>query len=153
MIPESVEREVLIEAPVELVWSIVTEPEHVAEWLSDAVQIDLRPGGDAAFTWEGYGLTRARVEKVEAPHLFAFRWLARPGGDPGQPVGDGNSTLVEFHLSPEGDGTRVRVVETGFPLLDRPESDRADIARDHDNGWERELGELVGYAMRVRASA
>lgn len=153
MVPESVEREVVIEAPVEFVWSLVTEPAHVAKWLSDAVEIDLRAGGDAAFTWERHGLTRARVEKVEAPHLFAFRWVAMPGVDPGQPVADGNSTLVEFHLSPEGDGTRVRVVETGFPVLERSEADRAEIAGDHDSGWERELGELVEYATRVRASA
>jgi uncharacterized protein YndB with AHSA1/START domain len=36
MVPESIEREVLIEAPVELVWSIVTEPEHVGRWHAQA---------------------------------------------------------------------------------------------------------------------
>ncbi len=153
MVPESVEREVVIEAPVEFVWSIVTEPEHVAKWLSDSVEIDARAGGDAAFVWDRHGITRARVEKVEPPHLFAFRWVATTGAHPGQPVADGNSTLVEFHLSPEGDGTRVRVVETGFPRLERSEQERYDVADSHDSGWERELGELVDYATRVRVSA
>jgi uncharacterized protein YndB with AHSA1/START domain len=153
MVPESVEREVVIEAPVELVWSIVTEPEHVAKWLSDSVEIDLRAGGDAAFDWEAHGVTRARIEKIEAPHLFTFRWVATTGAHPGEQLTEGNSTLVEFHLSREGERTRLRVVETGFPWLERSEQERAEIADGHDGGWERELGELVEYVSRVRASA
>src|SRR5262245_12441766 len=35
VVPDSVQREVLIDAPVEVVWSIVTEPEHIGRWLSD----------------------------------------------------------------------------------------------------------------------
>jgi uncharacterized protein YndB with AHSA1/START domain len=46
MVPGSIERDILIDAPVEVVWSIVTEPEHVGRWLSDSVEIDLRPGGE-----------------------------------------------------------------------------------------------------------
>jgi uncharacterized protein YndB with AHSA1/START domain len=44
MVPGSIERDILIDAPVEVVWSIVTEPEHVGRWLSDSVEIDLRGG-------------------------------------------------------------------------------------------------------------
>jgi uncharacterized protein YndB with AHSA1/START domain len=141
MIPERIEREILIDAPQDVVWAIVTEPEHVGAWFSDAAEIDLRPGGEAILTWEKHGTARARVEKVEAPNVFAFRWARSLEGEPGE----GNSTLVELVLSAEGDGTRLRVVESGFRDLDRPEDERATYAEENSRGWDHELGELVEY--------
>jgi uncharacterized protein YndB with AHSA1/START domain len=154
MVPDLIEREVVIDAPVEVVWSIVTEPEHVGRWLSDSVEIDPRPGGDAVFSWEEYGSARARIERVEPPHLFAFRWVTAVGeGVADREVGDGNSTLVEFRLSAEGDSTLLRVVESGFPQLDGSEEEQAKSAENHREGWSRELGELADYVAKVHASA
>ena len=46
MTQDSIEREVTIEAPVERVWSVITEAEHVGRWFGDAgAEVDLRPGG------------------------------------------------------------------------------------------------------------
>ena len=47
MVPERIEREILIDAPLETVWAIVTEPQHVGTWFSNSAEIDLRPGGKA----------------------------------------------------------------------------------------------------------
>jgi uncharacterized protein YndB with AHSA1/START domain len=154
MVPGSIERDILIDAPVEVVWSIVTEPEHVGRWLSDSVEIDLRPGGEAVFTWEEFGSPRATVERVDPPHLFAFRWVTageKAGAD--TEVGEGNSTLVEFWLSAEGESTRLRVVESGFPQLDGSEEENAKYAENHLDGWSRELGELRDYVAKVHTSA
>jgi uncharacterized protein YndB with AHSA1/START domain len=150
MIPDRIEREILIDAPLEAVWAVVTEPEHVGGWFSDSAEIDLRPGGDGTLTWEEHGACRARVEKLEPPHSFAFRW-ARPGrGEPGE----GNSTLVEFSLSAEGESTRLRVVESGFPQLDGSEQEKAQYAEENREGWAAELDELREYvSVHVRASA
>src|SRR5688572_4099280 len=98
MVPEQIEREIVIDAPLEVVWGIVTEPEHVGSWFGDGAEIDLRPGGEAILSWEKYGSFRARVEKVEPPHSFSFRWARPAGVEPRA----GNSTLVEFTLSAEG---------------------------------------------------
>jgi uncharacterized protein YndB with AHSA1/START domain len=149
MVPESIEREVLIEAPVELVWSIVTEPEHVGRWLSESVEIDLRPGGAALFTWDEYGAVRGRVERVEPPHVFAFSWVPEPAKS--QEVVEGNSTLVEFRLSAEGESTRLRVVESGFRRLDGSEEANAMCAESHLGGWSRELSHLLEYVAEVHA--
>ena len=150
MVPESIEREVLIDAPQDVVWAIVTQPEHVGGWFSDSAEIDLRPGGNAVFAWTKHGSARARVERVEPPHTFAFSW-ARPGAaDPSE----GQSTLVEFSLSPDGGGTRLRVVETGFRELDSPEPDKARYAEENSRGWDAELEDLREYvSTQARASA
>lgn len=150
MIPDRIEREIVIDAPVEVVWAIVTEARHVGRWFSDAAEIELRPGGEALFTWEEHESARARIERVEPPHSFAFRWIRRTGASP-RP---GDSTLVELELATEGEGTRLRVVESCFSELAWPEEEKARYAEENRQGWQLELGELRDYvAEHMRGSA
>lgn len=142
MVPEQIEREVVIAAPIERVWATITRPEHVGAWFGDAgAEIDLRPGGAMTITWKSHGTSHAVVERVEAPRVFAYRW-ARPAH---QEVREGNSTLVEFILAPEGDGTRLRVVESGFRALELTPEEQAGYAEGNTRGWRSEIDELVGY--------
>jgi uncharacterized protein YndB with AHSA1/START domain len=52
MVPERIEREISIDAPLEVVWAVVTESQHISGWFSDSAQIDLRPGGELILTWK-----------------------------------------------------------------------------------------------------
>jgi uncharacterized protein YndB with AHSA1/START domain len=148
---DSIEREVVIEAPVDRVWQLVTEAEHLGRWFGDAgAEVDLRPGGAMELRWTEYGASRGRIEAVEPQRRFAFRWA--PYKDPGGlDVTDGNSTRVEFTLSEEGDGTRLRVVETGFETLATSEEQRRKNLDGNTEGWQMELGELQEYAIKVAA--
>ena len=141
MVPDRIEREIMIDAPLETVWQVVTEPEHVGRWFSDSAEIDLRPGGEAALTWDEHGTAQARVERVEPPHFFSFRWARPVGAEPRK----GNSTLVELRLSAEGDGTRLRVVESGFRELEWSEEKKSRYAEENTKGWKLELDELRDY--------
>jgi uncharacterized protein YndB with AHSA1/START domain len=144
MVPERIEREIVIDAPVEVVWSVVTEPEHISGWFSDSADLDLRPGGRAVLHWNDFGTVQGRVERVEPPHFFSFRWAV----DPGRDIDEGTSTLVEFSLRAEQDSTRLTVVETGFQGLARPEDEKQRYFDSHRRGWELELGELGKYVGR-----
>ena len=146
MVPEQIEREVMVAAPIERVWSVVTQAEHVGSWFGDAgAEIDLRPGGAMTITWARHGVSHAVVERVEPPHVFAYRW-ARPSHEV---VREGNSTLVEFILAAEGEQTRLRVVESGFRTLDISPEEQAKYAAGNTGGWKSELDELVAYASGV----
>ena len=149
MVPDQIERETVISAPVERVWELITEPEHVGRWFGDAgAAIDLRPGGEMVIRWTEHGTSHARVVAVEPHTRFAYRWapFKDPGGE--EPV-EGNSTLVEFTLAPEGDGTRLRVVESGFASLATSEEQRAKNHASNTGGWRHELDELREYAAKV----
>src|SRR4051794_10721775 len=151
MVPDQIERETVIDAPLERVWALLTEPEHVGRWFGDAgATIDLRPGGEMAIRWSEHGINRARVVEVEPHSRFSYRWAPYkdPGGD--EPV-EGNSTLVEFTLLPDGDGTRLRVVESGFSSLATSDEQRAENHAGNTRGWEQELGDLRDYAAKVAA--
>jgi uncharacterized protein YndB with AHSA1/START domain len=144
MAEDALEREILIEAPVEVVWRVLTEPEHLQGWFSDTAALDLRPGGAGRITFdnrpEGELVdVQVQVESVEPPHRFAFRWDHQAGTE----AGPANSLHVEFTLSSEGTATRLRLVEAGFN-----ESGRAGKVASHRQGWATLLPKLVDYAPK-----
>jgi uncharacterized protein YndB with AHSA1/START domain len=148
VVPEQIERETVIAAPVERVWALLTEAEHLGRWFGDAgAELDLRPGGSLSLTWEQYGTVHGRVVDVEAPRRFSYRWAVLRESQ-SEPV-EGNSTLVEFTLEAEGAGTRLRVVESGFDTLFADPEKRAQRYEDNTKGWGSELAELAEYAERV----
>lgn len=147
MDPDRIEREILVDAPVERVWAVVTQPRHITRWFGTSAEVDLTPGGEMTLGWEGHGSFLGVVERVEPPHRFAFRW-ARPAGVAPR---EGNSTLVEFSLTAEGDRTRVRVVESGFQDLDRSEAERRQQFEENVEGWISELGDLQHYVATMVA--
>ena len=144
MVPERIEREILIEAPIDVVWAVRPAPEPGAGWFSHSAAIDLRPGGDATFDWREHGPARAWVERVEPPRTFAFRWVRAVGEEQRKD----NSTLVEFTLAAEGDHTRLRVVESGFRELAWSEDKKARYAGENTQGWQFELDELREYVSK-----
>jgi uncharacterized protein YndB with AHSA1/START domain len=151
VVADSIEREIVIDAPVDRVWHLLTEAEHLGRWFGDAgAEIDLRPGGTLVLRWTEHGTVHGRVERIEPQRLLSYRWAPykSPGGlEPD----DGNSTLVEFTLSAEGDGTRVRVVESGFTTLDCSEDEQAAKVEGNGKGWEIEMDDLRQHAENVTA--
>jgi uncharacterized protein YndB with AHSA1/START domain len=143
VVPQRIEREILIDAPIEVVWRVVTEPEHISGWFSDSVELDLRPGGEMVLRWDEHGTVRGLVERVEPPHFFSYRWEI----DRGMEFSDGNATLVEFSLSPDGPrSTLLRVVESGWQDLAVADDEKQGHFDGHARGWKLELGELEEYA-------
>jgi uncharacterized protein YndB with AHSA1/START domain len=148
LVPDRIEREILITAPVERVWAALTEARHLGTWFGDAgAEIDLRPGGLLSCRWQEHGTILARIERVEPPCRFSYRW-AGPGHTEPR---DDNSTLVAFTLTPEGDTTRLRVVESGFRDLPASEEVKSDYADGNVEGWISELDELQTYLERPAA--
>jgi uncharacterized protein YndB with AHSA1/START domain len=99
------------------------------------------------FGWKEHGNHHALVERVEPPGFFSYRWARAVGAEPAA----GNSTLVEFTLTPDGPDTRLRVVETGFATLDASEEEKGTAVKENTEGWISELGELRQYAERLPA--
>jgi len=144
MAQDWIEREVLIDASRERVWAVLTEAGHVARWFGNTAELDLRPGGKAAFGWTEDGVFQAVVEHVDPPSVFSYRWAREAGSEPGT----GTSTLVEFTLTEVPAGTLLRVVETGFASLAVSAADQATAAEENTQGWTDELAELKQYAER-----
>jgi uncharacterized protein YndB with AHSA1/START domain len=106
----------------------------------------LRPGGAIVLRWEKHGTVYGTVETIDAPHYFSYRWIP---GKIGEKPRKESSTLVEFTLTPQGEQTRLRVVETGFSRLLMNESERAEQFKDNTEGWASELRELQQYVEQL----
>ncbi len=93
-----VQREIVVPAPVEEVWSALTEPERLEEWFANDVELDLEPGGVGTFRWDDGDERHAVVEEVVPERRFAFTW--------------DDESRVEIELAEVETGTRVLVTET-----------------------------------------
>jgi uncharacterized protein YndB with AHSA1/START domain len=139
-----IEREALIEAPVEVVWRTITEPDQISRWFADRVDLVVEPGAHGYLEFSDQG-GPIRVETVDPPTRFSFRWNYPPEEDPVT----GNSMLVEFTLTPEGDEwTRLRVTESGHELLDWPDAEKQRYADEHRGGWAECLDRLAGVLAK-----
>ena len=134
--PDRIERTVVLTRPPREVWPALTTADGLSAWFGERASIDLRPGGGATMTFAGGLTVEMRVERVEEPAVFAYTWRL-----PDLPEDDPRRTYVEFTLEPEGGGTRLRVVETGFAQL--PPNTRRETYDSHAEGWSRELAELA----------
>lgn len=134
-----IDREVLIDAPVEVVWRAITEPDQMSQWFADRVELIAEPGARGYIEFGDHG-SPIVVETVDPPTRFSFRWN-HPHGE--EPVA-GNSILVEFTLTLEGgEQTRLRVVESGHELLDWSDDEKKHYADEHRGGWSGYLDRLA----------
>jgi uncharacterized protein YndB with AHSA1/START domain len=137
--PDRIERTVELAHPPGTVWAALTTAEGLGSWFGDAgASVELRPGGQATMTWASGDSVSMRIERVEEPTVFGFTWPIN-----GLPDDDPRRTYVEFTLTPDGAGTRLTVVESGFAQL--PEDDYRKAFEGNTEGWANELGELVRH--------
>ena len=68
-----IEREIVIEAPREVVWRTVTEPGQMSLWFAGRVDLVVEPG---AHGYMGFGDQGGPVvvEMADRPTRFSFRW-------------------------------------------------------------------------------
>ena len=132
---DTIERSIAINAPLERVWDLVTEP---GWWVPSTVTApaDHTPGHQVVRETEKYGRIPVEVVRVEPKTYAAFRWASQA---PGAELAPGNTTLVEFWLEQAGDSVRVTVAESGFAALDAPAAVREQAWRDNTSGWQEEL--------------
>lgn len=146
MSEDRIERETLIAASLDRVWSLVTQPGF---WVADKASLPgtmANEGETMLAKNPEYGDFPVRVEKVEPQTYVAYRWAS---AFPGEELRADNSTLVEFTLTTEGDKTRLTVVESGFAAMAGSEEVRSKAVKDNTGGWPEELDALKARAEQL----
>lgn len=146
----SIEREIYVEAPPDLVYDVVSSPEHLREWWPDEIELDPAPGGQGVMTFgrdDGGGAVVVPMTVVEArrPHRFAFRW-AYEADETASPT---NSYLATFEIVPSGTGTLLKLTETGFRERGWEAAVLEERYEQNVVGWAYYLPRLVSYAERL----
>jgi uncharacterized protein YndB with AHSA1/START domain len=132
--PLAIEHEAVYPHSPERVWRALVDPAELAAWL---MPNDFSPEVGREFKLETgadeIGTIQAEVLEIDEPRLLRCRWSGVFG-----------DTQVTYELTPEGDGTRLRVRHDGWSEPPAPE--RAGF----DSGWKQKLDEDI---PRVLGSA
>jgi uncharacterized protein YndB with AHSA1/START domain len=145
----SIAREIHIDATPEVVYQVISTPEHLREWWPDDAELDPVPGGTGVITFGTKGAPDAvvgplTVVEADPPRRFSFRWVY--DDEAATPT---NSLLVTFDLEPSGTGTLVRFTEEGFREKGWEAAVLEEAYREHVDGWNFFLPRLVAYAERL----
>ena len=149
----SIERETHIDAPPEVVFEVISRPEHIRDWWYAETDVAPSPGSSGELVWADGDDPRAHVESItvvgaEPPRLFTFRWT-HPAGE--QAV-EGNSLLVTFELVPAGTGTLLRLTETGFRERGWEAAVLAHHYHEHVAGWDIFVPRIAAHAEELVAA-
>jgi uncharacterized protein YndB with AHSA1/START domain len=128
-IPLTVRREVQIAAPPATVFAFLTDPDKILRWLGTEPTMEPHPGGLYLVNVGGEHTARGRFTEVVPVHRLAytFGWDGREKVPPG-------SSLIEIDLVDQGNGTLLRMTQSGLP--------DAEECASHEKGWTHYLGRL-----------
>jgi uncharacterized protein YndB with AHSA1/START domain len=143
---DRIEKQIVLRAPRGKVWRALTDARQFGAWFRAALEGDFVPGQwtRGRITYPGYEhhVFEALVEAIEPERYFAMRWHPYPG-DPPVDVSAEPTTLVEFTLDEVPEGTRLRVVESGFDRL--PPGRRDEAFRMNDRGWAGQMSNIERF--------
>lgn len=128
--PVEVEVEVEIDARPEIVFEFFTDPAKLVRWQGLRAELDPRPGGVFRVDVSAENVARGQFVELDPGRRIVFTWGWE---NPESPLPPGASR-VEVTLTPNGDGTIVRLRHLGLPS---PESRDA-----HERGWRHYLSRL-----------
>ena len=139
-----------INAPLSRVWRALTDYQEFGEWFRVRLEGPFVPGevSRGQMTYPGYEHVKweAVVQKMEPESYFAYTWHPY-AVEIGVDYSNEPSTLVEFRLEALGEGTLLRVTESGFDSL--PESRRESALRSNEGGWTGQLSNIERYVAKL----
>jgi uncharacterized protein YndB with AHSA1/START domain len=156
---DSVEKRILLRAPLERVWSAISDSKQFGRWFGVKFDsafvagarivgkvIPLTVSVDAAATEsqkqrEGNPCT-ITVERIEPMRLFSIRWYPLDE-EPGVDYSNEPTTLVEFKLEEVPGGTLLTLTESGFDGLSLER--RAETRTSHHQGWTNYMTIIKKY--------
>jgi uncharacterized protein YndB with AHSA1/START domain/DNA-binding transcriptional ArsR family regulator len=129
-----VERDVLLRATPEVVWTMLTDAEAATGWMGVSARIDARPGGEYRVEVVPGEVVEGEVLVAERPTRLVHTW---GWVGPGSAVAPG-TTVVTYELAPLDGGTLLRLTHRDLPTM------RA--AGSHSRGWAHYLDRLTAVA-------
>jgi uncharacterized protein YndB with AHSA1/START domain len=149
----SIEREIHIDAAPEVVFEVVSNPEHIREWWDADTDLEPAAGESGNLVWTDAATGRRdtvaiTVVDAQPPRRFSFRWTHPEGAE----AAPGNSLLVTFELTPSGTGTRLRLTETGFREMGWEVAVLEASYNDHASGWDVFVPRIAATAGRLAAT-
>ena len=144
-----IEKRVELQAPVSRVWRALTDYREFSEWFRVNLEGPFVPGEVARgrITHPGYEhvVWEATVKEMQPERVFSFTWHPY-GVDPKVDYSKEEPTLVEFRLTPAGQGTLLVITESGFDRI--PAHRRMEALRMNTMGWEAQTENIAKHVSQ-----
>jgi uncharacterized protein YndB with AHSA1/START domain len=148
---DKIEKQIVLKAPIARVFRALTDTREFGEWFKVRLHGKFEVGATIRgnVTHPGYEHVpfTATVERLEAPHFFAYRWHPH-AIDAAIDYSSEPTTLVSFELSEVPEGTLLRVTESGFDHI--PIARRAEAYRGNSGGWAQQCSNIEAYLAQAR---
>lgn len=137
-----------VQAPVKRIWDALVDPAQVGTWFAARANVVPERGGAYELFWqpddpEHQSTIGCRITAIAAGRYLAFTWRGPDElselmneGDPPPPP-----THVTFTLTPDSEGTDVRVRHVGFGESE----DWSRAIAWHERAWSAVLGNLEAH--------
>ena len=144
-----IEKRVELQAPVSRVWRALTDYREFGQWFRVNLEGPFVPGKVARgrVTHPGYEhvVWEATVKEMQPERVFSFTWHPY-GVDPKVDYSKEEPTLVEFRLTPAGQGTLLVITESGFDRI--PAHRRMEALRMNTMGWEAQTENIAKHVSQ-----
>ena len=164
---DSIEKQVILRAPVSRVWRAIADAEEFGRWFGVKLEGAFAEGRTITGTFDErideaaiiehqkrLGLPPSKVkfpdgsivfctvERIEPERYFSFRWIPYGIDAEADPEHE-PTTLVEFRLEAVAEGTRLTIVESGFDRV--PPHRRERAFRMNEGGWAAQAENIKRY--------
>jgi uncharacterized protein YndB with AHSA1/START domain len=133
-----IEHEVRVAASPDIVFAYFTDPAKMVQWMGTEATLDPRPGGVCRVNPGGRTAMLGTFVEVDPPRRVVFTW----GWETSMFATPPQSTVVEVSLTPEGEGTLVRLSHRQL---------HTEAVGFHRCGWEHYLPRLALVASGTGA--
>jgi uncharacterized protein YndB with AHSA1/START domain len=158
---DRIEKKVLLRAPLDRVWSAISDAGQFGRWFGVAFDGPFVAGarltGSITPTQVDAEVAKSQqpyagapfeivVDRIEPMHLFSFRW--HPFAvDPGLDYSPESTTRVVFELQEAPGGTLLTITESGFDRI--PPARRAKAFAANDEGWTAQARLIEKYLVQT----
>lgn len=125
----AIRREVRVQARPETIFALLTDPAKYVQWKGALANLEPRPGGLYRVQFNSRNIACGTYVELVPNRRVVFTW----GWEGNGALPPGSST-VEITLTPDGDGTIVRLVHRDLP------PDAHDM---HAQGWDLYIQRLA----------
>lgn len=130
----AITRERTVHAPIERVWEAIATSEGLCQWFVQSVLGEFKPGTISTWTFPSGTQGEVLTVEIEEPTRFVIRW--HPGEQESSvftKYPESQATTTTFTLERCEEGTKLRLVESGFENI--PEPRREKSRKSNSEGW------------------
>ena len=149
MADDRIEKQIELKAPLSRVWRALTDYREFGEWFRVKLEGPFVEGqvarGQVLHPGYEHVVWQAVVQRIEPERLFSFTWHPY-AVDPKVDYSMETPTLVEFLLEKSGEGTMLKLTESGFDKI--PAGRRAEAFLRNGNGWTAQMKNIESYVTQ-----